>query len=193
MAARAHRSAQWLSREHEVRMKIACLLGPQFEDSEFKKPYDEFKKQGHEVTIIGLEAQQTLNGYKGRVETTTDKSIDDVKPEQFDALLIPGGGSPDKLRAHEKMVAFTRKMFDAKKPIFAICHGPQLLLSADCYKGYKITAWKTVQGDLQKAGADVVDKEVVVDHNVVTSRQPDDIPAFIEKSLELMKSAVSAR
>ena len=174
-------------------MKIACLLGPQFEDSEFKKPYDELKQNGHEVTIIGIEAGQNLQGSKGRVETKTEKSIDEVRPEQYDALLIPGGHSPDKLRANEKMVDFTRKMFDAKKPIFAICHGPQLLLTADCYKGFKITAWKTVQGDLKKAGADVVDKEVVVDRNVVSSRQPDDIPAFIEKSLELLKSAVSAR
>ena len=174
-------------------MKVACLLGPWFEDSEFKKPYDEFKRAGHTVTIIGLEAGKVLPGAKGREEVTTEKSIDEVRPDQFDALLIPGGVSPDKLRAHQKVVDFVKQMFVAKKPIFAICHGPQLLLTADCYKGYRLTAYKTVQGDLLKAGADVVDKEVVVDRNVVTSRIPDDIPAFIEKSLSLMHSLVGAR
>lgn len=95
-------------------MKIACVLGPQFEDSEFKKPYEEFKKAGHEVTIIGIEAGKTLQGDKGKVETKSEKAITEVKPEQFDALLIPGGHSPDKLRADDRMVEFVQKMFDAK-------------------------------------------------------------------------------
>jgi protease I len=174
-------------------MKIACLLGPKFEDSEFKKPYEEFKKAGHTVTIIGLEAGKLIPGDKGKVEATTDKSINEVRADQFDALLIPGGGSPDKLRANEKMVEFVRQMYDARKPIFAICHGPQLLLSADRYKGYKLTAWQTIQGDLQKAGAEVLDKEVIVDGHVVTSRKPDDIPAFIERSLSLMQKLAHTR
>lgn len=174
-------------------MKIACLLGPKFEDSEFKKPYEEFKKAGHTITIIGLEGGKELRGDKGRIEVVTDRGIDQVRPDDFDALFIPGGGSPDKLRANDKVVEFAKRMFDARKPIFAICHGPQILLTANCYKGYKITAWKTVQGDLQKAGADVVDKEVVVDKNVVTSRMPDDIPAFIEKSLTMMQNLTGVR
>lgn len=174
-------------------MKVACLLGQWFEDSEFKKPYDEFKQAGHTVTIIGVEPGKLLQGAKSRVEVQTEKGINEVKPDQFDALLIPGGVSPDKLRANQKVVDFVKAMFEAKKPIFAICHGPQLLLTADAYKGYRLTAYKTVQGDLIKAGADVVDREVVVDRNVVTSRIPDDIPAFIEKSLHLMNSMVAAR
>jgi protease I len=174
-------------------MNIACLLGPLFEDSEFQKPYDAFQKEGHKVTIIGLEAGQSLKGAKGKVEAKTDKSIDEVKTEQFDALLIPGGVSPDKLRVNDKVVDFVQRMFDSKKPIFAICHGPQLLLTADRYKGYKLTAWKTVVGDLQKAGADVVDEVVVLDHNVVTSRMPDDIPKFIEKSLSLLQKQAAVK
>jgi len=116
-----------------------------------------------------------------------------VKADQFDAVLIPGGVSPDKLRANAQVVEFVQRAFDMGRPIFAICHGPQLLLTADRYRGYKITAWQTVQGDLAKAGATVVDREVVVDHNVATSRKPDDIPAFIEKSLQLMKSGAAGR
>ena len=167
-------------------MKIACLLGPGFEDSEFQRPYDQFKRAGHEVTVIGLQAGQELPGDKGRVRARVEKSVCDVQPEQFDALFIPGGQSPDKLRADKKMVEFTRHFFNANKPVFAICHGPQLILTADCHKDRTLTAWRTVQGDLKKAGARVIDEAVVVDGNLVTSRQPDDIAAFVEKSLEML-------
>lgn len=168
-------------------MKIACVLGPRFEDSEFKEPYDAFRDAGHEVTVVGLAAGIELDGDKGRVKATVEKSFTDVKPDDFDALLIPGGGSPDKLRAHDEAVGFAKAFMTAGKPVFAICHGPQLLLTADEYKDHRMTAWKTVQGDLEKAGADVVDQEVVVDRNLVTSRQPSDIAAFIRQSLKVME------
>lgn len=168
-------------------MRIACVLGPMFEDSEFQKPYDALKEDGHEVVVIGKEAGEELKGDKGKVSFKPEKSIDEVKADEFDALLIPGGVSPDKLRADERFVQFVSQFFKSSKPIFAICHGPQLLLTADCYKGYKLTAWKTIQGDLRKAGADVVDEEVVVDHNVVSSRMPDDIPAFIREAQKLLE------
>ena len=168
-------------------MKIACVLGPKFEDSEFKEPYDSFKQAGHEVVIVGLEAGAQLEGDKGKVKATPAKSFKDVKPEEFDALFIPGGGSPDKLRAHDEAVGFVKAMMRSGKPVVAICHGPQLLLTADEYKNHRMTAWKTVQGDLKKAGASVVDQEVVSDHNLVTSRQPSDIPAFVRESLKLFE------
>lgn len=174
-------------------MKIASVLGPGFEDSEFKDPYDALRDAGHEVTIVGLEAGAVLEGSKGKVKATVDKSFKDVKPDQFDALLIPGGSSPDKLRAHDAAVGFVKAFMTAKKPTFAICHGPQLLLTADEYKGHKMTAWKTVQGDLKKAGANVVDQEVVVDGNLVTSRQPSDIPAFIRESLKVLEHVPARR
>lgn len=167
-------------------MKIACVLGPKFEDSEFKDPYDAMRESGHEVTVVGLESGVQIPGDKGRVTATVDRAFQDVKPEDFDALLIPGGGSPDKLRAHELAVRFVKAFMQAGKPVFAICHGPQLLLTADEYRDRRMTAWKTVQGDLDKAGAEVVDAEVVVDRNLVTSRQPSDIPAFIRESLNLL-------
>ena len=168
-------------------MKIACVLGPLFEDSEFKDPFDALHAAGHKVTIVGLEAGAVLEGSKGEVKATVDKAFRDVSPTDFDALLIPGGSSPDKLRAHDAAVTFVKSFMTAGKPTFAICHGPQLLLSADEYKGHRMTAWKTVLGDLQKAGADVVDQEVVVDRNLVTSRMPEDIPAFIRESLKVLE------
>lgn len=170
-------------------MKIACVLGPMFEDSEFKDPYDALRAAGHEVTVIGLEGGALLEGSKGKVKATVDTAFKDVDPRDFDAVLIPGGSSPDKLRAHDEAVRFVKSFMVAGKPTFAICHGPQLLLTADEYKNHRMTAWKTVLGDLQKAGADVVDQEVVVDRNLVTSRMPSDIPAFIRESLKVLEQA----
>ena len=174
-------------------MKIACVLGPRFEDSEFKEPYDAFVQAGHDVRTVGLEAGVQIPGDKGKVTATMEKSFKDVKPDDFDALFIPGGGSPDKLRAHDAAVGFVKAFMRAGKPVLAICHGPQLLLTADEYKGRHMTAWKTVQGDLTKAGADVVDEEVVVDGNLVTSRQPSDIPAFIRESLNVLEHVPARR
>jgi protease I len=174
-------------------MKVACVLGPDFEDSEFSEPYNALLQAGHEVTIVGLEHGAELHGKKGEAKAIVERSFSEVKPDDFDALLIPGGGSPDKLRAHEAPVSFVKSFMRANKPVLAICHGPQLLLTADEYKGRKMTAWKTVQGDLKKAGATVVDQEVVVDGNLVTSRQPSDIPAFIRESLRLLEQVPARR
>ena len=172
-------------------MKIACILETDFEDSEYTQPAEAFGQAGHQVTVIGLEAGKELKGKKQGTPVTIEKAFADVKPEQFDALFIPGGSSPDKLRAHDEPVQFTKAFFDAGKPIFAICHGPQLFLTAGTFRGHKMTAWKTVQVDLKLAGANVVDQEVVVDKNLVTSRQPSDIPAFNEKALEVLKQPAS--
>lgn len=174
-------------------MKIACVLGPMFEDSEFKEPYDALRRAGHEVTIVGLEAGAVLLGSQGKEKATVEKAFKDVSPNDFDALLIPGGTSPEKLRGHDEAVSFVKSFMTAEKPTFAICHGPQLLLSADAYKGHRMTAWKTVLGDLQKAGANVVDEEVVVDRNLVTSRKPADIPAFIRESLKVLERIPAKR
>jgi protease I len=165
-------------------MRIACVLGPGFEDSEFKVPYDAFRAAGHEVTIVGLERGATMHGKKGEEEAAIEESIDEAEADDYDALFIPGGHSPDSLRADARMVAFVRGFTD--KPIFAICHGPQLLVAADMVDGHRLTAWKTVQIDLRAMGADVVDEAVVVDGNLVTSRQPQDLDAFVAASLALV-------
>jgi protease I len=168
-------------------MKIACVLDSGFEDSEFQQPFDAFQQAGHEVIIVGLEAGRELRGKRGDVRVTADKGIGDVSDADFDALLIPGGYSPDHLRASEQMVMFTRAFFQDDRPVFAICHGPQLMITARVVENRRLTAWKTIQDDLRQLGSDVVDEEVVVDRNLVTSRQPSDMPAFIRESIAVME------
>ena len=168
-------------------MKVACILANGFEDSEFRQPYDALREAGHAVAIIGLQAGQELKGDKGRETATVERALADVRPSEFDALLIPGGFSPDRLRAHPVAVDFVKAFFTAKKPILAICHGPQIFIPAGTYKDHRLTAWKTIQSDLRLLGANVVDEEVVVDRNLVTSRQPADIPAFLREGLKLLE------
>ena len=168
-------------------MRIACLLDSGYEDSEFRKPYEAFRAAGHDAVVIGLEAGKEVRGKRGEDAVRVDKGIDEVTPDDFDALFIPGGYSPDHLRADDRMVDFTRAFFERERPVLAICHGPQLLITADVVKGRTMTAWKTIQVDLAKAGAMVVDQEVVVDRNLVTSRQPSDVDAFSRESLALLQ------
>ena len=173
-------------------MRIACVLDSGFEDSEFKTPYDGLRTAGHEVVVIGLKSGTELTGKSGDVTTTSDASFDDVRADDFDALLIPGGYSPDHLRADERAVRFTNELARADKPIFAVCHGPQLLSTADAINGRRLTAWQTIQDDLRRMGHDVVDEEVVVDGNLVTSRKPDDLAAFTRESIALLSRVPAA-
>lgn len=173
-------------------MRIACLLDSDFEDSEFRRPHDAFVTAGHQVVVIGLAAGRELAGKKGEERVRTDASIDEVTPGDFDALLLPGGYSPDHLRIHPAMVEFTRAFMERDRPVFAVCHGPQLMLTAGVVEGRRMTAWPTVQADLRLAGADVVDAEVVVDRNLVTSRKPDDLDAFSREALRLMQQVAGA-
>jgi len=174
-------------------MRIACVLTSGYEDSEFQQPYEEFTKAGHQVLVIGKQAGEEIAGKKGQSKTKADLPIDQARPDDFDALLIPGGHSPDSLRADRRFVDFVKAFLREGKPVFAICHGPQLLISADEYQGRRMTAWKTIQDDLRRMGADVVDQEVVVDGNLVTSRQPSDIPAFVRESLKQLEKAPARR
>jgi protease I len=171
-------------------MRIACVLSEGFEDSEFRVPYDKFEAAGHEVTVIAAKKGERLAGKAGKESIEADAGIDAVQSESFDALFIPGGYSPDHLRADDRFVAFVRGF--ANKPMLAICHGPQLLITADLARGRTMTAWKTVQVDLRHAGANVVDQAVSVDKNLVTSRKPDDLDAFVRESLRLMTNGVTA-
>jgi len=158
-----------------------------FEDSEYSKPVNAFKKAGHKIIRVGLKEGEVVKGKKKGTPVKIDKAVTDVSVEDFDALLIPGGYSPDKLRANEDAVKFTKEFAESGKPIFSICHGPQLLITADVLKGRKITGWKSIIQDIKNAGAEFIDKEVVVDKNLVSSRHPGDIPAFIRESLKKLK------
>lgn len=170
-------------------MKIAVVLDNLFEDVEFTSPVEAYKQAGHEVTVIGKEAGSTVKGKKQNTEIKIDKAIGDVKPEDFDALLIPGGFSPDLLRGDEegRFGTFTKGFVENEKPVFAICHGPQLLIDTDLLKGKKMTSYLSVRKDLENAGATVVDEAVVVDSNIVTSRTPDDLEDFNRESLALLQ------
>jgi protease I len=158
--------------------KIAFIVDEMFEDSEFRLPYDRVKEQGHQPTVVGLEKNKKLEGKKGDETITTEAGIDEVRPDSFDALVIPGGYSPDKIRTNENMVAFTRAMVEAGKPVAAVCHAGWMLAEADVLKGKTVTSWPSIKTDLVNAGADWVDQEVVEDGNLITSRNPGDLEAF---------------
>lgn len=167
--------------------KIAVLITDEFEDSEFTSPAEAYRKAGHEVVTIEKEAGKTVTGKQGEAKVKIDKAIDDVSPDEFDALLLPGGHSPDSLRGDDRFVTFTREFVDSGKPVFAICHGPQLLISADVIRGRKLTAVKPIVIDVKNAGAEFFDQEVVIDNDqLVTSRTPDDLPAFNREALRLL-------
>jgi len=168
--------------------KVAILLGQAFEDSEFKIPYDRLRSDGFEVDVIGREAGEELKGDKGKVTFKATKSIDQVRPDQYDALVLPGGHSPDKLRADERFVRFVQEFDRSGKPLAAICHGPQLLITAGLVKGRTLTAWKTIQEDLRQIGANVKDEAVVRDRNWITSRKPDDLEKFSDALAQSLKS-----
>lgn len=167
--------------------KIAVIITNMFEDSEYSQPVNAFKKAGHKIINVGLKEGEVVKGKKKGTLVKIDKAVTDVSVDDFDALLIPGGYSPDKLRANEDAVKFTKEFAESGKPIFSICHGPQLLITAQALKGRKITGWKSIIQDIKNAGAEFIDQEVVEDENLVSSRQPGDIPAFIRTSLKKLK------
>lgn len=168
--------------------KIACVITDLFEDIEYTEPVNAFKDAGHEVVTIEKEKGKVVQGKQGEAEVEIDASIDDVKPEDFDALFIPAGFSPDQLRADDRFVEFVKPfMADKDKPVLAICHGPQLLITAKTLEGRMATGYKSIAQDMIYAGANFKDEEVVVCHNdLVTSRNPNDIPAFNRESLKVL-------
>lgn len=169
--------------------KIAVIIEDMFEDPEYEKPAKAFAKAGHEIVHVGLEKGKTVKGKRGKSKAKIDKPFNEVKAKDFDALFIPGGYSPDKLRAHKEAVNFVKNFANTEKPIFAICHAPQILITADVLNGRKLTGWKSIKQDIKNAGAKYIDKEVVKDGNLISSRQPDDIPAFIDAALEKLKES----
>lgn len=164
--------------------KIAILLTDLFEDVEYTAPVSAFDKAGHEIFHVGLREGKIVKGKKKETPVKIDKQIDNVSTDTYDALFIPGGYSPDKLRIHKNVVDFVSEFVKSKKPVFLICHAPQLLITADVLKGRKITGWKSIIQDIKNAGAEYVDKEVVIDNNLVSSRSPKDLSSFIDASLK---------
>lgn len=166
--------------------RIAVPLAPDFEDEELESPRATLREHEHDVHVLSDDVEQELVGKRTRVRTTADRSIDEVAVDDYDAVLIPGGYSPDKLRTDDRMVRFVRDAFRAGKPIAAICHAGSLLIEAGVVDGRTVTSWPSIRTDLVNAGADWVDEEVVVDGNLITSREPDDIPAFTKALLDAL-------
>ena len=174
--------AQQLEGKH-----IAALVDNGFEQVELVDPKKAFEVAGAKVDVISPQAGK-VKGWqhtKWGDDVAVDVRLEDARPDQYDALLLPGGVvNPDRLRMNPKAVQFVRAFVDAQKPIAAICHGPWTLIEAGGVKGRKMTSWPSLQTDLKNAGATWVDEEVVVDRGWVTSRKPDDIPAFNRKAIE---------
>jgi protease I len=168
---------------------IAVVIDSDFEDSEFEEPARCLKEAGHSLTLVGKQKGKEIEGKQHESRATVECTPSDVTAEEFDALLIPGGYSPDKLRTDEDIVGFVRAFHTSGKLIAAVCHGPSLLVDADAVRGHRLTSWPSIRRDLTNAGGNVVDEEVVVDGNLITSRKPDDLPAFCEAILAHLPNA----
>jgi len=172
--------------------KIAILATDGFEESELKLPHAELVRQGAVVEVIaparGGRKGGEIQGWKHHEKSGTmkvDRALEEARPEDYQALVLPGGVmNPDALRLEPKAIAFVRKFVKSGKPIAAICHGPWTLINAEGVRGRTMTSWPSLQKDLENAGAKWVDQEVVVDHGLVTSRKPEDLPMFCRKMVE---------
>jgi protease I len=167
--------------------RVAALVDHGFEQSELLEPKKALEQAGAKVDVISPQ-QGKVKGWKHTdwgEEVPVDRQLDGASADEYDALLLPGGVmNPDKLRANQKAVQFVKAFVDSGRPIAAICHGPWTLIEAGAVKGRTVTSWPSLQSDLRNAGATWVDQEVVVDNGLVTSRKPDDIPAFNRKMIE---------
>ena len=158
--------------------RIAILAEADFEDAELIEPMRAMKDAGAKVVIVGSGSQESYKGKRATATVKADTTADKVKTEDFDAIIVPGGYAPDKMRLHQPMIDLVKRACDAGKIVAAICHGPQLLISADIVRGRRVTSWPSVAVDLKNAGAIWVDESVVQDGNIITSRKPADLPRF---------------
>jgi protease I len=158
--------------------RVAILVEDGFEDRELIGPRDVLQAAGAAVTIVGPTAGAEYRGKRGEAVVTSGLAAGTARAKDFDAVVIPGGYAPDKMRMRHAMVDFAREAMDSGKPVAAICHGPQLLISANALRGRTLTCWPSIAIDVKNAGGLYVDKPVVEDGNLITSRKPDDVPMF---------------
>lgn len=167
--------------------KVAVLSENGFEESELFQPYERLKEEGADVHIVSVKSGEIkgMKDHEWSKSIKVDKTLDEVSGSDYHALVLPGGViNPDALRGNKKAVEFVKHFSDESKPIAAICHGPQTMIDAEAVKGKKMTSFPAIKKDLQNAGANWVDEEVVVDQGLVTSRDPNDLPAFMDKMVE---------
>jgi protease I len=166
-------------------MKALMISADNFEDTELLLPYYRLKEEGIQVDVVSMNAGR-IKGKHG-YEVTVDRTLGEVKPEQYDILVLPGGKAPEAVRKEKKAIEIARYFFEKNRPVFAICHGPQTLITAGLIKGRHATCYKSVAPEMKEAGAIYEDKEVVVDGNLVTSRQPSDLPAFMRETMKKIR------
>jgi protease I len=170
--------------------RVLIMATDRFEESELFGPRERLMERGADVKLASPDLDEimaTVHDEPGK-RIKPDLTIRDSRAADFDALILPGGvGNPDKLRTHEDAIGLIREFASAGKPVAAICHGPWLLVEADLLRGRKATSWKSIRTDLRNAGAEVVDEEVVIDDNIITSRKPDDVPAFTDAVIEAIE------
>ena len=168
--------------------KVAILAADMFERVELEKPRRALEDAGATTEVISIHDGeiQGFDHFDPAKKVKVDKMVEEVSPDDYDALFVPGGvGNPDQLRGDENAVAFVRAMVEAKKPVAVICHGPWVLVEAGVVRGRRLTSWPTLETDIRNAGGEWTNEEVVVDGNLVTSRKPDDIPAFNREMLRI--------
>jgi protease I len=166
-------------------MKALIISADNFEDTELLYPYYRLKEEGIEVDIASFR-KGTIKGKHG-YEIQVDRALNEVNHDDYDILILPGGKAPETIRKDKDALRIARHFFTTKKPVSAICHGPQTLISAGLLKGKHATSYKSVAQEMKEAGALYEDKEVVIDENLVTSRQPSDLPAFMRETLKMLK------
>jgi protease I len=167
--------------------RVAFLATDMVEQVELTEPWKAVRDEGAEVELVSLEEGkiQAFEHYDKADQFGADLTVEEASAADYDALVLPGGvGNPDELRMDENAVAFVRDFFEQGKPVGAICHGPWMLVEAGVVRGRKVTSWPSLQTDIRNAGGEWVDEEVVVDQGLVTSRKPDDLPAFNKKIVE---------
>jgi protease I len=168
-------------------MKALFISADSYEDSELLVPYYRFLEEEIDVDIASMK-KQPIKGKHGYVVEVT-KTLAEVRPEDYDILVLPGGKAPEAVRKDPKSAEIARDFFAKGKPVAAICHGPQTLITAGLLKGRHATCYRSVVDELRAAGAIYEDKEVVLDGNLVTSRQPSDLPAFLRETMKMISSA----
>ena len=167
--------------------RVAMLVEDEFEDRELTGPLEALRDAGAAVVLVGPTAGAEFKGKRGLAIVTSEVAAGSVRMKDFDALVIPGGHAPDKMRMRHAMVDLARDAMDAGKPVGAICHGPQLLISANTLRGRTLTCWPSIAIDVKNAGGLYVDKPVVVDGPIITARKPDDIPVFSDAIIRALE------
>ncbi len=167
--------------------KVIILVEQMFNDQEFWYPYYRLKEAGAQVLVVGSGSAQEYNGKAG-TKTNVDASADAISGSEFDGIIIPGGYAPDHMRRHSEMVELVKTLFEAGRVVAAICHAGWMLASANILRGRTVTSFFAIRDDLVHAGANWVDKEVVEDGNLITSRKPDDLPAFMKAVIARLES-----